>query len=86
MKREVKDIRPVAKEWGYNESEIDGFLAHLNVKGYIEHSGVGDAYTLYESLLRASGMLGHKPIVFFFRILDFSRELSNRHRTFPAGC
>jgi hypothetical protein len=44
VKQQVEDIRPVAKEWGYSESEVDSFLAHFNVKGYIEHSGVGDAY------------------------------------------
>jgi len=44
VKRQVEDIRPVAKEWGYSESEVDSFLARFNVKGYIEHSGVGNAY------------------------------------------
>ena len=30
VKRQVKDIRPVAKEWGYSESEVDSFLAHFD--------------------------------------------------------
>lgn len=44
VKRQVEDIRPVAKEWGYSEGEVNSFLAHFNVKRYIGYSEVGYAY------------------------------------------
>ena len=51
VKLQVKDIRLVAKEWGYSESEVDSFLAYFNVKGYIEPGGGATRTTLYGSLL-----------------------------------
>ncbi|HXY87963.1 MAG TPA: hypothetical protein VEG44_05935 [Candidatus Acidoferrales bacterium] len=42
MKRRIKDILPVAKQWSYSESEVDKFLANFKVKVY-QTGGVGDA-------------------------------------------
>jgi len=42
VKRRMKDILPVAKQWSYSECEVDKFLANFKVKIY-QTGGVGDA-------------------------------------------
>lgn len=58
VKRQVKDIRPVAKEWGYSESEVDSFLAHFDQEVIPERrmhaKGSGDigAFTVTHDITR----------------------------------
>jgi len=60
VKRQVEDICPVAKEWGYSESEVDSFLAHFDQEVIPERrmhaKGSGDigAFTVTHDITRYS--------------------------------